>query len=469
MTRRIFSGRGSGQRWAAALLGLVSTWISGGCGSDATTAQPDAGGGTAGMVTIKFLRHDNPNYLKADTEFFNAYMAEHPNVRIEDTTVPYNTLDASLAADLPRDQFFYDLVLMPPSEVCAYADNLTDVPAAIVSLPEAQNTFFEAPLAGSTCEGKLKGLPVEYNLEYGGVVVNLDKYEARFPGKTPTWPDWRSFISDATALAEYDAAGKPMANGLDISPDWAGSVFHMFLAQILQRGGNYWGPTGDLFDFTTPQARDALTDMVSWVTQDKIMDTSLVPPRNTGVTERLAAGATGFGWSDPARPLSVMGYIGTWGLNSTMVRVPPGSTWRYEYRAVPPMVGSTHLFVQNSGWAFSVPRTSSNAAVAWDIARSLALSADAMRRWSAITGALPALKANGTATAVSGNPSLAQVQPLLERGRWIGYIPVPALTPVTSGVLTNYWAVVAGSKTVDQALLDMEQGSNTAIEQNRGQ
>ena len=113
-----------------------------------------------------------------------------------------------------------------------------------------------------------------------------------------------------------------------------------------------------------------------------------------------------------------MGYVGTWGLASTRVRVPPGSTWRFEYRAVPPMVGDQHLFVQNSGWAFAVPNTSPNPKVAWDIARSLALSADAMRKWSNITGALPALKANGSVTAAAANTSLAQVQPLLEHGRW---------------------------------------------------
>jgi multiple sugar transport system substrate-binding protein len=447
-------------------MGCLAMLAIAGCESDEMGQQP--GSQTTGQVTIRFLRHDNPNYLKADNEFFRAYEADHPNVKIEDTTVPFNQLDASLVAELSRDQFSYDLLMIPPSHVCAYARNITDVPADVVTLAEAQNTFFQAPLEGSVCEGKLKGLPVEYNLEYGGVVVNMDKYEARFPGKTPSWPDWRSFIADAAALTEYDDAGRPMANGLDFSPDWAASVWTIFTAQILQRGGDYWAPGRTALNLDTPEARESLAEIASWVTRDKVMHPSLVPPRNTGVTERLAAGATGYGWSDPANPLAVMGYIGTWGLNATMVRVPPGSKWRYEYRALPPMVGSEHLFVQNSGWAFAVPNTSKNPKVAWDIARSLALSADAMRRWSTITGALPALKANGTATAAASNPSLAQVQPLLEKGRWVGYIPVPALTPVTSGILQQYLAVVAGTKTVQEALVDTQEMANAAINQHRG-
>ena len=64
--------------------------------------------------------------------------------------------------------------------MCGFADNLADVPADVISLSDAQNTFFAAPLAGSVCGGKLKGLPTEYNLEYGGAVVNMTKYEAKY-------------------------------------------------------------------------------------------------------------------------------------------------------------------------------------------------------------------------------------------------------------------------------------------------
>ena len=116
--------------------------------------------------------------------------------------------------------------------MCGFAANLDDVPEDVLTLPVAQNTFFAAPLAGSTCGGKLKGLPVEYNLEYGGVVVNLDKYQAKFPGKTPGWTDWNQFIAEAATLSEFDDTGKPMANGLDIAAEWPEPVKHLFLSRI---------------------------------------------------------------------------------------------------------------------------------------------------------------------------------------------------------------------------------------------
>jgi multiple sugar transport system substrate-binding protein len=425
-------------------------------------ASGDGVDGSAAPVTITFLRHDNTTYREADNAFFAQYMVDHPNVSIVDTTVDFHSLASTLLGELRRDQFAYDLVLMPPSRMCGFADNLYDVPDAVMTLDQAKETFFAAPLEGSTCNGRLKGLPVEYNLEYGGVVVNLEKYQARFPGKTPGWSDWPSFLAEASALTEYDDTGKPMANGLDIDPDWPPATREIFLGQILQRGGKYRKDDG-LFDFNTPEARDAFADMVSWFDVNHVMFPELVPDKNTYVTTRLAAGATGYGWGDPAHPLAVMGYVGTWAVPSTVAQLPDGSTWHFDYFPLPPMVGTEHRFVQDSGWAFAVPRTCKNPAVAWDIARSLALTPAAMRKWSETTGALPALRANGTPEAAAGNPSLTKVQPLLEKGNWLGYVPSGAIETVSGAFVKNFFDVVRKVADVGTALDHLQTTANAAI------
>ena len=377
-----------------------------------------------------------------------------------------------LAADLKRNSFDFDLILMPPSVVCSYADNLLEVPADVVSLTEASNTFFPQPLAGSTCGGRLFGLPVEYNLEYGGVVVNTDKYQAKYPGKTPGWATWEAFLEEASELGEF-ADGKPCANGLDIDPDWPEPARHILLSQILQRGGDYWGPTRDLFNFDTPEARASLTEMVKWVNTDKILSTQLLPDKNTFVTLRLGRGATGYGCPDPLdrlsikNPLSVMGYVGTWGLTASVAERHPASTTKLDFYPLPPMVGSKHKFVQNAGFAFAVPKTSANAKVAWQIAKAIALSPDVMRTWAATAGTLPALRANGTPAAAAADPLLAKVQPMLEHGQWMGYIPAASTEAVLGAMVSNYFAAVKGSKTIEQALLDMQTTANAAIVLNR--
>jgi ABC-type glycerol-3-phosphate transport system substrate-binding protein len=457
------------RKWGRLLCGatILSAWVVSGCGAD-TLAETGTGPGNE-PVTITFLRHDNPSFRQADDEFFADYKAAHPNVTIADTTVTYTVLDATLLGDLRRDQFQYDLVLIPPPRLCGFANNLLDVPEDVLTAAQAQSAFFPAPLQGATCGGKLKALPVEFNLEYGGVVVNLDKYQAKFPGKTPGWPDWSSFLNEAAALTEYGEDGRPMANGLDIDPDWPAPVISIFLSQILQRGGEYWGPSGDLFDFTTQVARDSLSEMVGWLTKDKVMYRGLVPDKNTSVTARLATGASGYGWSDPAKPLSVIGYVGTWGLPSTRGQVPAGAGWHFDFYALPPMVGSEHKFVSTGGWAFAVPKTCKNPKVAWDIAKALALSPQAARKWSAVSGTLPALRANGSPEAAAGDPVLARVQPLLEHGRFRGYIPVAAIKTAQGAFGTNFFAAAAGTKSIEQALADLQKTANDAIDQSRTQ
>lgn len=351
--------------------------------------------------------------------------------------------------------------------MCSFADNLADVPADVISLSEAQNTFFAAPLAGSICNDTLKGVPVEYNLEYGGVLVNVDKYQAKFSRPTPNWSTWETFVAEAAALTEYDAAGMPMANGLDIDPSWAQPAKHLFFSQILQRGGSYWSTRGDSFDFSTPAAHASLTAMVDWIVRDKAMFLSLIPPIETFVVHRLLGGATGYGWNDPSKPLSIMGYIGTWGIGGANSIRPAGNTIRLDFFTVPPMLGTTHKFVQNSGWAFAVPRTSKHQRVAWDIVKSIALSPEAMRKWSAVTTALPALRANGSAAAASRDPLLAKVQPLLEAGQWVGYIPAGAIETVEGAIVSNYFAAARGMKTIEQALGDMQRTANEALVRHR--
>ena len=441
---------------------LVLVAVVGACSDDSTSGMPAA-------VTIKVWRNDKASYVKASDDAFAAYTAAHPNVTIQATPQPWQSYAGAINSDLKRDQFMFDLVFMPPSAVCTYANNLADVPADVVSLSEAQNTFFAPPLQGSTCNSVLKALPMEYNLEYGGVIVNLDKYQAKFPGKTPGWADWNAFIADAKALVEYDAMGKPCNNGLDIDPDWPEPARHILLSEILQRGGDYWSKTDHtLFDFDTPQARDSLTAMVEWLTMDKVMSRSLVPMKNTFVTVRLGRGATDVGCGDPTQPLSVMGYLGTWGLPETMDARAPGATTHYGYFRLPPMYGTEQKFVQNAGFAFAVPKSSKNAKVAWDVAKAIALSSSVMKQWAQTAGTLPALKANGTVEATAGDPVLSQVQPLLmdKGGQWMGDIPYQATGDVLGAMVQEYFNAVNG-KAIKDALADMQMRANDAIIHNR--
>jgi multiple sugar transport system substrate-binding protein len=436
----------------------------GGTGNEGDRNGPADSSDVQAPLTITYLRSDSPSFAQADDFAFGEYMRALPHVTVQTTTVRQTSLSQILLAELKADRLPADLVRVPPSWVCSFADNLADVPAAVISLAEAQVTFFSAPLAASTCGGTLKALPLEYNLEYGGVVVNLTKYRSKYgSGATPAWATWSDFIRQAAELTEYNVDGAPQANGLDIAMEWPQPAKHIFLAQILQRGGAYRASDGT-FNFTSQAAREALAEMVKWVVTDKVMHTSLIPGENTFVTVRLAWGATSYGWNDPAKPLSIMGYVGSWGLPNVLAQLPADAASTYAFQALPPMFGSQHRFVQNGGWALAVARTSRNPEAAWALAKSLALSPEAMRRWAATAGTLPALRVNGTPQAAAGDPILAKVQPLLDQGQWIGHVPAAAIETVEGTIMSNFFAAVKRTKTIEQALVDMQQTANAAIQ-----
>jgi multiple sugar transport system substrate-binding protein len=459
-------------RWGLGVLFTAAVAVScGGSGEKNPNTGTDGGPSInpESPVTIAFLEHGNPSYGTANGEAFRAYEAAHQNVTVRTTTIQYESLTATLLADLKSDRLAADLVQVPGNWICSFAANVADVPADVVPPGTGETTFFSAPLAGATCNGVMKGVPLEYNLEYGGIVLNVDKYQARFPGKTPAWPDWRSFISDAAGLAEFDTDGTPRANGLDIDPNWPGPAVYIFLAAIRQRNGEYWAPNRLAFDLNTPEANAALTDITNWIKVDKVMSLSLIPVRaDAFVGTRVARGATGYGWNDPNRPLSVSGYLGTWGLTAVREALPPErKNVNYDYFALPPMVGTQHRFVTYGGWVFAVPKTSRNQRVAWDIVRSIAVDPAAMKKWGATTLSLPALRVNGTPEAVADNPTLAKVQPLLEQGEFIGYMPAAAIQTMEGAILSNIFDVVRGTKEVPKALLDMQQTINDAFARNR--
>ncbi len=135
------------------------------------------------------------------------------------------------------------------------------------------------------------------------------------------------------------------------------------------------------------------------------------------------------------------------------------------------MVGSDHKFIQNSGFSFAVPKTSKNAKAAWELAKAMALSPEAMRRWASIAGSLPALKVNGTPAEAAKDPQLAKVQPLLEKGQWVGYIPAAGLETIEGILVSNYFdavkGVAKGGKTIMQALMDMQTAANAELAKHR--
>ena len=417
------------------------------------------------QVTLTYYRHDDVAVGLADMEAIARYEKANPHVKIEVKPLGYNALVGLLESDLREGTLAADLLNMPPSYACGYAAHLAPLPASVATLAQAQELFLGAPLEGVTCGDKLVGLPREYNLEYGGILVNMTRYKQKLPGKSPAdWKTWADVVADAQALTERDAAGKVTLAGLDFRH--RAPVKHILLALILQQKGQFWNAERNGFRFDTPEARAAVQWMVDAAHTHRYLDpsgpASVTGPWSLALVQDRAA----------------MVYVGTWG-QAIAAEALKGTGRQMElgYFSHPPFFGDQHIFVQNSGWSLVVPQNSPRVAAAMEFVKFMTTEAANVKEWNRLAGSISPLKVHATPEALVGDPAVSKVQPLLSLGRWVGYIPPVPLTETRDSWYNGVVAAMIGKVTAadgtespftaEHAALKMHQECNDSMARSR--
>ncbi|MCB9136346.1 MAG: extracellular solute-binding protein [Anaerolineales bacterium] len=353
------------------------------CNGNATPTEQASSNTDETAVTLRLWTHQNDAFNAGYEALIAAYTAEHPNVTINLETFDYDTYIQTLQTALPA-KTEADLLQMFGSWVCSYADggSLAEVPATMTSLQAAQDAFFAPQIAGYTCDGKLYGLPQEYNIEYGAVLVNtaLAK-EAGLTDITNGWTTWDDFIADAKALtimqdgvmtrAGYNFTG---SDGLTAS----------FYSLILQNGGTYL--TGDGFTVNTPEGHAALALLKRFV-DEGLVDPVLFNDTQNWVGDSYFEGT------------SAIGLVGPWVVPEYGADY--GEVLDVTQYVHLPTVGADKSFVAASGWGLAVSANSPAAETAWDFVKFATMNAQNAVQFNITSGTLPALKANATGDAAN--------------------------------------------------------------------
>src|SRR5688572_26293654 len=209
-------------------------------------------------VTLRLWAHQEGAFNSGTQALIDAYTAEHPNVTIEMETFEYGLYIQTLQTAMPAGDEA-DILALFGSWVCSYSDRLAPMPEGLVDT----SLFFEATMDGYTCGDQVYGLPQEFNLEYGTVLVNQSMFEAAGLTYPPAWADWEAFISDAKALTQTGDDGLMTVAGYHFAN--ADAIVFSFLAGILQNGGDYWNEDHTGFNFNTEEARLTLNQMMRMV------------------------------------------------------------------------------------------------------------------------------------------------------------------------------------------------------------
>jgi multiple sugar transport system substrate-binding protein len=377
-------------------------------------AEPVAPSGTeappvAERVTIRVWTHQNDSFNAGYEALAQKYKEGHPEVEIVFETFDYDTYIQTLQTALPA-KTEADVLQMFGSWVCSYAEggNLAEMPASVISMEDAKTKLLGAPVGGYICDGKLYGVPQEYNIEYGAVLLNTNiAEEVGATDYLDGWADWDEVIADGKKMTVVQDGVMTRAGLNFTGSDGIATMFHSL---YLQYGGQYLND--GVYSVNTPEGTQTL-ELMKRLVDEGLVDPLLYNDEENWVGDSYFA------------ETSAMGLIGPWAI--------PEYSGDYEdvaavtiYQPLP-SVGSTPVFAAASGWGLTVSANSKVQDVAWDFVKFVTLDADNAVAWNLDSGTLPALEENisgaNAETLVAEFPYFEPFLGILEYGQYEGQFP----------------------------------------------
>ena len=396
---------------------------------------------TGDKVTLKYWTHIETPWNKDDNRIIKEYKKINPNVIIEYESFPYDEFESKTQTSLLSRSGGADVYKIwggwAPDFLQANA--FSAVPAAFVG--DLMADCYSPVLAGFLKDGKCYGVPLEYNFEFGGMLVLkpfFDKNKIAYP-KT-----WDEMIQIAT---NYSASSGEIFSmrGFDfISND---SVPYTYLAMILQKGGRFVSNDSD-YDFNTPVAIEALKTLADYITVNKVTSIS-----------GLTGGGDGFENADYLfMGQALMAPRGMWAIPVGVEDYELKFGRDFDYIAMP-FWGPEKKWAAGSGWGLAVNSASANQDAAWEFVQYI-MSPENLLKTNIACGMMPPRK------SVAQNPSYVKSVPyakpivdILSGGEYVGYYNTDVLKQFICEALID----VVGGKTAADAVLDL----NRKIKENQ--
>lgn len=414
-------------------------------------AENQSAPGAGEKITLRLWSHSGSGFQAANDALIKKYMDLNPNIEVKYETFEYDlyiqTLQTSMSAETEAD-----VIEMFGTWVCSYANGgrLQEVPGDLMTLVKAREIYFEAPLGGYTCNGKLYGFPNESNLEVGGALVNPAMFKAHNVPFPPQWKTFADLIADAKKLAEFDENGAMKTAGYYFTTQ-DGLAFAT-LTGILEQGGSYFAEDGEHFNFDTPETRKIVQLMVDMAQKDKIIDPITFNDKtgSNGVTDLFFNGRV------------AIGSIGSWSVGEGKVNYPD---MEFDYVSVPPYFGSEHKYAADAGWGKVVSANTKYPQEAWKLAAFLAAEKENALVWNTLSTTIPAMKTLvENPTILDQVPWLKPTFALLPHGTYIGEL-VDRDKLFYDIIFTHVLSATQGSMSVDDAVKAIHAEANAMVDE----
>ena len=310
-----------------------------GCGSKADDKKESSDGKT----TLTFWCHENEPWVKSYKKVAEKFEKENPDYKVVVKDYPYKVYNDKIQTALTSKTAGPDIIAVWGGNAPAFieSDSLSEVPE---SLAKELDEDYLAPTTGIyKKEGTYYGVPMEFNLEYGGMIVNKKLFDKAGIAYPKTWDELRS-VSKQVSKMNGDVSEMKGFEMIDTD-----ALICNYLAMILQQGGQYL-EEDDSINFATPEGIKAMNEIVSMV-KDGECD-----------LENLTAGE--YCYNDVYKDKGYMSSVGSWAIGEGTDTYSLTYGKDFEYVQVP-QYGEKMAFASETGWGLMVPKNSANQDMAW--------------------------------------------------------------------------------------------------------
>lgn len=392
-----------------------------GCGSSDKKAED---GKKTEKTKLTFWCHENEPWIKSYEAMAEKFEAEHEEYDVEVVSYPFKAYTEKIQTALTSSgKECPDIIAvwggMAPSYIAS--DALAPVPEEMAK--DIKEDYMEPAIGVYQKEGSLYGVAMEYNLEYGGMIVNKNLFDEAKLSYPTTWEELRK-VSQDVSVSNGDVVemeGFEMMDG--------DSLFCNYLAMILQQGGQYLNEDGSI-NFASPEGVKALEEILSMVDNG---ETDL---------ENLVNGEYCF--NDVYQGKGYMASVGSWGIGEAgAYELEYGKDFEY----VPvPQYGEKMAFAAETGWGIMVPKNSANVDAAWEFINFF-IQPENLVEHNIACNQLPPRKSMLTSeTYIKAMPNVRFLLDILPNGQWMG----PYNTAAMRSTFNDMFIELCQSKKADR-------------------
>lgn len=402
--------------------------------SCSTPSNNDTPQGDDDQVTITFWSHQNPSWNKSYEEVIAKFEDANPNIKVEYENFPYDDFESKVQTSLIEGSGGVDVYEIWGGWAIDFAPN-----GALEEIPEhlAKDVLDDTydPTTGSLLsDGKLYGLPLEFNIESGAMIVNKKIMEEKGIELPTTWAELVQAGKDGT---EMDGANFKI-KGFDFV-NWD-SIPYMLMSMILSQGGQYLNEDSSV-NFDTPEAKKAFQALVDLVLVDKMTD-----------LEGLVGGGDLEGYQALYADRVMMVPRGPWALSEGTDVFELEYTVDFDYVEMP-FYASEKKFASETGWALAVSANSKQKEAAMKFLEFFYQDEILLEHNIRSTQIPPKKSVAHDPALEEAMPYVKILVPLLDNAQFIGHFNTDILKENVNLVFENY--INGEYESVDEAMKDL--------------